>query len=101
MVAVVDDTVTTEELKRLHALGVRGIRFNLAQAGATTPEMMEPLSKRINDLGWHIQINAQAVKIMEVMPTLERVPSLIVFDHLAHIPQPAGVNDPLYGRCGR
>jgi predicted TIM-barrel fold metal-dependent hydrolase len=98
MVAVVDDTVTTEELKRLHALGVRGIRFNLAQVGATTPEMMEPLSKRVNDLGWHIQINASAVKIMEVMPILERVPSPIVFDHLAHIPQPAGVNDPLYGK---
>ena len=98
MVGVVDDTVTTEEIKRLHALGVRGIRFNLAQAGATTPEMMEPLSKRVNDLGWHIQINAPAVKIMEVMPILERVPSPIVFDHLAHIPQPAGVNDPLYGK---
>ena len=88
----------TEELKRLHALGVRGIRFNLAQAGATTPEMMEPLSKRVNDLGWHIQINASAAKIMEVMPILERVPSPIVFDHLAHIPQPAGVNDPLFGK---
>src|SRR5262249_9759866 len=86
MVAVVNDGVATEELKRIHALGVRGIRFNLAQAGATTPEMMEPLSKRINDLGWHIQINAPAAKIMEIMPILERVPSPIVFDHLAHIP---------------
>src|SRR2546428_4193981 len=38
MVAVVNDSVSTEELKRMHALGVRGIRFNLAQAGATTPE---------------------------------------------------------------
>src|SRR6478609_5108354 len=28
MVAVVNDTVSTEELKRMHALGVRGIRFN-------------------------------------------------------------------------
>ena len=28
----------------------------------------------------------------------ERVPSPIVFDHLAHIPQPAGVNDPLYAK---
>ena len=82
----------------MHALGVRGIRFNLAQAGATTPEMMEPLSQRINDLGWHIQINAPAAKIMEIMPILERVPSPIVFDHLAHIPQPDGVNDPLYGK---
>ena len=98
MVAVVNDGVSTEELKRMHALGVRGIRFNLAQAGATTPEMMEPLSKRINDLGWHIQINAPAAKIMEVMPILERVPSPIVFDHLAHIPQPEGVNNPLYGK---
>ncbi len=98
MVAVVDDTVSTEELKRMHGLGVRGIRFNLAQAGATTPEMMEPLSKRINDLGWHIQINAPPAKIMEVMPILERVSSPIVFDHLAHIPQPEGVNHPLFAK---
>ncbi len=96
MVAVVNDSVSTEELKRMHALGVRGIRFNLAQAGATTPEMMEPLSRRINDLGWHIQINAPAAKILEVMPILERVPSPIVFDHLAHIPQPEGITHPLY-----
>jgi len=99
MVAVVNDKVSADELKRLHEAGVRGIRFNLAQAGATTPEMMEPLSKRINDMGWHIQINAPAAKIMEVMPILEtRVASAIVFDHLAHIPQPAGVNDPLFAK---
>jgi hypothetical protein len=45
---VVDTTVTDAELKRMHGLGARGIRFNLAQAGATTPEMIEPLSKRVN-----------------------------------------------------
>jgi len=66
--------------------------LQLAQAGATTPEMIEPLSKRINDLGWHIQVNAPAGKLMEIMPILERVPSSIVFDHLAHIPQPDGVD---------
>jgi predicted TIM-barrel fold metal-dependent hydrolase len=61
--------------------------------------MLEPLSKRVNDLGWHIQINAPAAKIMEIMPILEaRVSSPIVFDHLAHIPQPDGVNHPLYAR---
>jgi predicted TIM-barrel fold metal-dependent hydrolase len=99
MVAVVNDRVSDDELKRMHAAGVRGIRFNLAQAGATTPEMMEPLSRRINDMGWHIQINAPATKIMEVMPILEtRVASPIVFDHLAHIPQPEGVNHPLFAK---
>ncbi len=96
-VAVVDTTVSDAELKRMNGLGVRGIRFNLAQAGATTPEMIEPLSKRVNDLGWHIQINAPAAKIMEIKDILSRVPSPIVFDHLAHIPEPEGTAHPLFG----
>jgi D-galactarolactone isomerase len=97
-VAVVNDGVTDVELKRMDTLGVRGIRFNLAQAGATTPQMIEPLSKRVNDLGWHIQINAPAPVILSIMDILERVPSLIVFDHLAHVPEPAGISDPLFTR---
>ena len=97
-VVVVDTTVTEAELKRMHGLGARGIRFNLAQAGATTPDMIEPLAKRINDLGWHIQINAAPTTIMEVMPILEKVPSPIVFDHLAHIPEPDGINHPLFSK---
>jgi D-galactarolactone isomerase len=97
-VAVVNDSVPDAELKRMDALGVRGIRFNLAQAGATTAEMIEPLSKRVNELGWHIQINATAPIIMSIMGILERVPSPIVFDHLAHVPQPAGISDPLFAR---
>ena len=35
---------------------------------------------------------------MEVMPILETLPCPIVFDHLAHIPEPAGINDPLFGK---
>jgi len=74
------------------------VRSNLAQAGATTPEMIEPLAKRINDMGWHIQINAEPKTIQAIMPILQNVPTPIVFDHLAHIPQPDGVNHPLFGQ---
>jgi regulator of protease activity HflC (stomatin/prohibitin superfamily) len=35
--------------------------------------MIEPLAKRINDLGWHIQINAGAKTIEEIMPILQNV----------------------------
>ena len=97
-VAVVNDGVADAELKRMDTLGVRGIRFNLAQAGATTPAMIDPLSRRVSELGWHIQINASAPVIMSIMDILERVPTPIVFDHLAHVPQPAGIDDPLFGR---
>jgi len=97
-VVVVDITVIDAELRRLHGLGVRGIRFNLAQGGPTTPEMIEPLSRRVDELGWHIEINAPAATIMQLMPIFESVPSPIVFDHLAHIPQPAGAADPLFAK---
>ena len=40
---------------------MRGIRFNLVQTGATTVEMFEPLSKRIHDLGWHLQLASNGV----------------------------------------
>jgi predicted TIM-barrel fold metal-dependent hydrolase len=60
--------------------------------------MIEPLSKRVNELGWHIQINATAPVITSIMDILDRVPSPIVFDHLAHLPEPAGINDPLFAR---
>ena len=73
-VAVVDATVTDAELKRLNGLGIRGIRFNLVQAGATTAEMIEPLSRRVNDLGWHIQIHMKGEQIAATRPacTTER-----------------------------
>ena len=55
--------VADAELKRMNDLGIRGIRFNLVQVGATTIEMIEPLSKRVNDLGWHIQIHMKGEQI--------------------------------------
>ena len=93
-VAVVDTTVTDTELKRLNDLGIRGIRFNLVQAGATTAEMIEPLSRRVNDLGWHIQIHMKGEQIAGIEDLLLRVPSPIVFDHLGRLAQPNALDNP-------
>ena len=62
-VAVVNTSVTDAELKELNAAGVRGIRFNLAQGGGTTWEMVETLAKRIMPMGWHVQIQADGPEI--------------------------------------
>jgi predicted TIM-barrel fold metal-dependent hydrolase len=93
-VAVVDTSVADAELKRMNDLGIRGIRFNLVQAGATTVEMIEPLSKRINDLGWHIQIHMKGEQIAGIEDLLLRVPSPIVFDHFGRLAQPNALDSP-------
>jgi predicted TIM-barrel fold metal-dependent hydrolase len=95
-VAVVDASVTDAELKRLHGLGIRGIRFNLVQSGAATIDMLEPLSQRVNALGWHVQIHMPGDAIVENRDLFQRLPAPIVFDHMARIPQPAGVDHPAF-----
>jgi predicted TIM-barrel fold metal-dependent hydrolase len=95
-VAVVNSEVTDAELKQLHDAGVRGIRFNLAQKGATTVEMIDPLAKRVAVLGWHVQINAPADTILAAKDVWERLPCPVVFDHLAHVPEPDGVHHPVF-----
>lgn len=90
-VAVVTPAVSDAELHRLHGLGIRGIRFNLAQAGTTTLDMLEPLSQRVDALGWHCQINMPGDKIAAASDTFLKIRGKLVFDHLAHCPQPAGV----------
>jgi D-galactarolactone isomerase len=85
---VVDTSVTDAELKRMNGLGIRGIRFNLVQSGATTAEMIEPLARRVNDLGWHVQIHMKGEQIAAIEDLLQRVASPIVFDHLGRLAQP-------------
>src|SRR6516165_10256124 len=92
-VAVVTPAITDTDLKAFHAGGIRGIRFSLSDPSsrAVTPEMVEPLSKRVADLGWHVQFNVDGEMIDEMAPILRRLPTPMVFDHLARPPLPAGI----------
>src|SRR6185295_12460580 len=96
VVAVVDDTVTDAELKRLAGLGVCAIRFNLVQKGATTLEMLEPMAARVHALGWHVQIHMLGDQIVQIEELLSRLPAPIVFDHMGRVPQPAGIEHPAF-----
>jgi predicted TIM-barrel fold metal-dependent hydrolase len=95
-VAVLHPTVTDGELKKLHDAGVRGTRFSLTDpaTAVVTLEMVEPLSKRVADLGWHVQFNVEGQQIVEWSDLLRRLPTQIVFDHLGHPPLPAGIEHP-------
>jgi predicted TIM-barrel fold metal-dependent hydrolase len=96
-VAVVNASVTDDELKRLDAARVRGVRFNLATpGGATSIDMLEPVAKRIALMGWHVQFNMSADATVAAKDVLNRLPCQIVFDHLAHMPEPLGTGHPAF-----
>jgi predicted TIM-barrel fold metal-dependent hydrolase len=97
-VAAVDAAVDDEQLRRLAAAGVRGVRFNFFVQTDTsaTLDMLEPVARRVADLGWHVQLNIKGDQIAQIEPLLSRLASPIVFDHLAHIPPDAGAEHPAY-----
>lgn len=99
-VAVIHPTITDAQLDILARGGIRGIRFSLSAnpttVAATSLDMIEPLSKRINALGWHVQINMDPGQIVAAENLWTRLPSPMVFDHMGHIPQPMGVNHPAF-----
>jgi predicted TIM-barrel fold metal-dependent hydrolase len=96
-VGVVDATVTDDELHRLDRGGIRGVRFsNPGPKSATTFEMIEPLARRVHDMGWHVNVSLSAEEIAANEAFWNRLPTPVVFDHFAHVPQPAGPNDPSF-----
>src|SRR5688572_20138559 len=92
-VGVVRPEVSDAELQRLHDGGIRGIRFTVANraTAVVSTDMIEPLSKRIAALGWHVQINMEAGEIAANEAMFRRLPSQIVFDHLGKLPPTIGV----------
>ena len=105
-VVVIHPTITDGELAVLNRGGIRGIRFSLNSSpngnkAVTTLDMIEPLSKRVNELGWHVQINAPGDQILAAEALWNRIPSLIVFDHMGHIPQPIGTKHPAFALIRR
>jgi D-galactarolactone isomerase len=90
-VAVVHPTVTDAELKSLNDAGIRGIRFSLGGPNAVvTWDMVEPLAKRVANLGWHLQFNVDGEQIVANADLFRRLPTTMVFDHMGHPTLPAG-----------
>src|SRR3954467_13609216 len=89
-IAVLHPTVTDSELKTLADGGIRGIRFTVfdPRSAAVSIDMIEPLAKRVADLGWHVQIHMRGDQIVENAALLEGLPTPVVFDHLGRLPQP-------------
>jgi len=91
-VAVVFPDVSNAELDKLHKGGVRGIRFTVFDpaTAVTKIEMIEPLAKRMADIGWHVQIHMRGDQIVANADLLRRLPSVIVIDHMGRVPFPDG-----------
>ena len=75
-------TVTDEEVLRLHAAGVRAVRFNLYRGGSEGLDQLERLALRVHDLaGWHAELYVDSKDLPELESRLAALPRVAI-DHL-------------------
>ncbi len=86
-VAVVDDAVTDAELERLHAGGIRGIRFNFVKHLGGVPDLavFHGLVRRIKPLGWHVVLHFDAEDILAQQDLLARIDVPFIIDHMGRV----------------
>ena len=83
-VATVNRNVTDQELRELHAAGVRGTRFNFVKrlVDFTPREVLMDIAQRIAPLGWHVVIYFEAVDLPELWDFFTALPTTVVVDHM-------------------
>lgn len=83
-VAVVDPAISDAELARLHAGGIRGVRFNFLKrlVDYAPKDAFLALAQRVAPLGWHVVVYFEADLLAELTPFLAAIPTVVVVDHL-------------------
>ena len=99
-VASVGPEISRTDLLEMHAAGVRGVRFNFVRrlVDATPREVFLDIAGKIADLGWHIVVYFEAADLEDLVPFLERLPTVVVVDHMGRPDIRNGVEHPDFKR---
>ncbi len=96
-VASVDEGIGDDDLKCMHAAGVRGVRFAFLPhiaSETTPPDAIERIARRVAPMGWHVDLYflPQNFDVME--PLIGRLPTPVVIDHMGRpdVKVPVGEN---------
>jgi predicted TIM-barrel fold metal-dependent hydrolase len=98
-VVVLAPTVTEAELDTQHALGVRGVRFNLVSpTGDTLPsaERWATLAPQLRARGWHVQWYARRADLPAIVALHQGSGLVCVLDHLAGFTPAVADDDPAW-----
>jgi len=97
-VAVLEPETPRQELERLHAAGVRGVRINFVtlreRYAGDVREWLAKFERLAAQVGWHLQLFCDCRMLVEVEPILAQAGIDIVIDHMGLPDASLGVGQP-------
>ncbi|MDM0111334.1 amidohydrolase family protein [Variovorax sp. J22R133] len=94
-VAMVDDDTSVDELKAMHARGVRALRLDLFLRSALPTAQLRTFIRqsieRTRALGWHVQFYTPGWVVRDLIPALPDLESDFVIDHMGYMLESDGL----------
>jgi 2-pyrone-4,6-dicarboxylate lactonase len=99
-IAVIDEDAGSNALKAMDKAGVRGVRFNFVRrlVDFTPRDVLERITERIADLGWHIVVYFEMPDLPELESFFTSLPTLVVVDHMGRPDVKKGLDHPEFQR---
>ena len=85
--AIVDEACTDADFERMHAGGIRGVRFNFVKHLGGRPDLgfFARTVDRLKAMGWHLILHLDATDIVEFEAMFRRIPVPMVIDHMGRV----------------
>lgn len=93
-IAVIHPEAPEAELQRLHAGGIRGVRFHDVVPGCLPFTVLDEVAARIAPLDWHVIVQSEGERLPDLETQLRGLTVDFVIDHMGRIPVERGVNHP-------
>ncbi|HTE14225.1 MAG TPA: amidohydrolase family protein [Burkholderiales bacterium] len=75
----IPSTATDEEILKLDAIGVRGVRFNMVRGGSADVADLENVARRVWALArWHVELYADARDLASITGALSALPAVSI-----------------------
>ncbi len=83
-IATVRRGITDHALEQMHALGVRGVRFNFVKrlVDVTPQKELLEIAHQIKSLGWHVVVYFEAADLPDLKAFFAGLPTPVVVDHM-------------------
>jgi len=95
-VAAVPPDVTSGELARLHAAGIRGARCYMLPNAFLSWDDVRVIAARVAPFGWHVQLQLDGRDLPKRAPLLAKLPTEVVIDHNGKYLVPVEPSDPSF-----
>jgi predicted TIM-barrel fold metal-dependent hydrolase len=96
-VALLPSTATSDQIRKLDAAGVRGVRFNFVAHLDNAPwSEVQAMARLIAPFGWHICIHSDQQSLPDLLPLLKQLETPFVLDHMGRVSAGNGVGSDLF-----